>query len=269
MVGVFHRAAAAVAVGALVLFGAHAAVGVHTRLQSYAAGTFRPKIEVVIKNYYEARRGNVAAIVDNFCALPQIKTITVLYENASVVGTGCPKAVYKKSKASIFERYNGCADVNNYVLTNDDDILIPHWSFNAMVVAAKQNPNSIVGSFGRKGDPAATEPYANPFGGFGENLVLVGAALYPCKFLTGFRNFIHRHAEHSLKHCDDIIFNRWIKFRYAAHTVVAPRWSLRPIRYLNDSSGGLHGSSDAWATTRNNCVQWAWQNVNTTTVHTQ
>lgn len=31
MVGVFHRAAAAVALGALVLFGAHAAVGVHNR----------------------------------------------------------------------------------------------------------------------------------------------------------------------------------------------------------------------------------------------
>lgn len=208
-------------------------------------------------------------IVDGFCGIKQVAAITVLYENESVVPThpACAKARYTKSPSSIFERYNGCFDVQNYVLTNDDDILIPRWSFDAMASAAKSNPNSIVGSFGRKGDPESAEPYSNPFGGFGENMVLVGAALYPCRFLEGYRNFIRKWDERELEHCDDIIFNRWIKFKYKASHYVAPRWSLHPIQYLNDSSGGLHGQVKSWDQTRNNCVRWAWKHVNSSSVH--
>lgn len=214
---------------------------------------------------------NVANIVKNLCGFKQVAAITVLYENASVVPQSplCSKARYKKSPASIFERYSKCFDVENYVLTNDDDILIPERSFNAMVAGAMSHPNSIVGSFGRKGDPNSAEPYSNPFGGFGENLVLVGAALYPCRFLEGYREFIRRWGEHKLEHCDDIIFNRWIKFKYGASHFVTPRWSLHPIRYLNDGSGGLHGKVKSWDQTRNNCVRWAWQNVNLSSVQLQ
>ena len=224
--------------------------------------------KVVIKNYYEARKANIETIVDNFCGFPQVERITVLYENASIVPTGpvCTKAVYKKAKASIFERYDSCSNVNNYVLTNDDDILIPEWSLNAMIAGANNYPNTIVGSFGRKGDPASAQPYSNPFGGVGENLVLVGAALYPCRFLEGYRAFIAKWGEKQLQHCDDIIFNRWIKYKYGAGHLIAPRWNLHPIQYLNDSSGGLHGHVANWDQTRHNCVRWAWRNVNLSSV---
>ena len=197
-----------------------------------------------------------------------MQTITVLYENTSVVPVLnlCEKAVYRKSGRSIFERYNDCYDNMNYVLTNDDDILIPESSVHSMISSAKINPNSIVGSFGRRGDPNSKTPYSNPFGGFGENMVLSGAALYPCRFLNGYRSFIRQWNETSLEHCDDIIFNRWIKFKYGASHVVTPRWSLNPIEYLGDSSGGLHGSNNDWDAVRNDCVRWAWKNVNASSI---
>lgn len=246
--------------------------------------------QVTIKNYYEARKANIEKIVDNFCSRPQVERITVLYENASVVPTGpvCTKAIYKKADASIFERYDSCSNVNNYALTNDDDILIPGWSLDVMIAGAVTHPNSIVGSFGRRGDPMAEHPYSNPFGGVGENLVLVrrtppnpasphaahpqcsmqvGAAMYPCRYLEGYRTFIARWGEDQLQHCDDIIFNRWIEFKFGAGRLVAPRWNLHPIQYLNDSSGGLHGHVSNWDQTRDNCVRWAWKNVNLSSVN--
>lgn len=220
-------------------------------------------VEVYINHFNSKRHNNVLEIERAYCNINYVKSITVLCAGPTCFNSSefkCRKTKARRVGRNLFDRFQKCTNPHTLHLSNDDDLVLNRWALDTMVAYAKVNTASIVGPYGRRADPFASEEYGNPWHSLHENVALTNAALIPCRLIPVWQRWKEAKEFISTARggCEDILLNM-LSNKLLQSAVVEPKWELLRSfdTKLADNSGGLHGTAKGnWDGYRNECVRW-------------